>query len=69
MLSVSINIKHLVLLLHRRKRCDVAKSVAESFFVYLLKMSVEIGKVATVELIRELEKRLRCSEIKAGAEK
>eukprot|EP01032_Pedospumella_encystans_P010377 gene10377-12134_t len=32
-------------------------------------MSIEIGKVATVELIRELEKRLRCGEIKAGTEK
>lgn len=57
------------LLLRRRKRCDVAKSVAESLFAYLLKMSIEIGKVATVELIRELEKRLRCGEIKAGTEK
>jgi hypothetical protein len=27
-------------------------------------MSAEIGKVATVELIRELERRLKCSEVK-----
>jgi hypothetical protein len=27
-------------------------------------MSVEIGKVATVELIRELERRMKCSELK-----
>jgi len=66
---MSVNVKHLVLASSPPQACDVAKSVAESFFVYLLKMSVEIGKVATVELIRELEKRLRCSEIKAGTEK
>lgn len=29
-----------------------------------LKMSAEIAKVGTVELIRELEKRLRCNEVK-----
>jgi hypothetical protein len=27
-------------------------------------MSVELSKVATVELMREIERRLRCSEIK-----
>ena len=28
-------------------------------------MSVEIGKVATVELIRELERRFKCNELKS----
>jgi hypothetical protein len=27
-------------------------------------MSIELSKVATVELMREIERRLRCSEIK-----
>lgn len=30
----------------------------------ILKMSIELSKVATVEIIRELERRLRCNEIK-----
>ncbi len=28
------------------------------------RMAVDLGKVATVELIREIERRVRCSEIK-----
>lgn len=47
----------------------LARSVLESYSLCFPKMSIEIGKVATVELIRELEKRLRCSEIKSGSEK
>lgn len=45
----------------------VTENFAQNLFVVksvFLEMSLELTKVATVEIIRELERRLRCAEKK-----